>query len=107
MAKQGGISPRDLIGPVQTLLDQRVGEWVSPRWLWEHLQLTVPDLAQQVEQKVARYKDPARNNAVWFVSNTLWYFEKVPGYDVSDIERVPEMKGESIWLVARAEPTRR
>ncbi len=55
-----------------------------------------------MNDKVQMHKNPARNNAVWFVSNTLYYFEDRPGYRVSNVEQVLEKKDESIRLLARA-----
>lgn len=99
---KSGIQPKDLVDAVQERLDQEPGRWVSPKALWDFVQRSHPDLATQVAEKVKGYGNPARNNEVWFVSNTLYHVTKLAGYEISDIKRVPEMKDESLWLVARA-----
>lgn len=104
MTARPEITPKDLLAVVQNVLHEEPGRWRSPRYLWQRLGDLRPDLAEQVASRVGRYRNPARNNAVWFVSNTLYHLAKLQrqGYEVSDVDAVPSMKGESLWLVARA-----
>lgn len=100
---KGGIEPKDQVDAVRARLDQESGRWVSPKALWSFVQSDYPDLASLVKEKISGYGNPSRNNEVWFISNALYHVQKLDGYRLSDIEKVPEMKGESLWLVARAE----
>ena len=100
----GDLMPKDLLGAVCECLDQQPGRWVSPKAMWEFIQRNYPDLASRVREKVSSYVDPVRNNEVWFVSNTPYHAVKLGGDEISNIREVPEMRSESIWLVARAVP---
>lgn len=104
MAAKPGIQPKDLLASVQQALLQTPGEWRSPAELWDYVRRTEPGLSEQVKDKVRQYRDPARNNEIWFLSNTLFHLNKTAGFTVSDVGEVPEMKGRSFWLIARADP---
>ena len=97
------ITPRDLLSTIQVLLRHHRGEWVGPERVWTWILEADPHLAEQVRDKVKSYKDPARNNEVWFVSSAFSYLEQHAGFRVSNTEDVPEMKGKAYWLIARAE----
>ncbi len=102
MSSAPSITPKALVEPIAALLLERRGEWLGPEELWQGLQRSDPELAERVQQKVRTYKDPTRNNAVWIISNTLSHIAKDPGFEVSDTDHVPEMKGKAFWMVARA-----
>jgi hypothetical protein len=101
MAKSN-IKPIDLVETVKAMLDEHPGEWTSPQELWKAIRERDPGLAEQVEDRVKQYADPQRNNAVWFLSNTLYHVGKDPAYELSDKEKVPEMADRTLWLVVRA-----
>ena len=103
MSSSSGLTPKDLVATIRVLLRHHRGEWVSPKQLWDWIEGGEPDLAEQVRQKVKGYKDPARNNAVWFVSRALPHLEHDPSFRVSNTTDVPEMKDNAFWLIAHAE----
>lgn len=103
MAPKTGITPRHLAPIVQEILVKHRGEWMSPAKLWKEIQLEDPAITGRVQEKIRTYQDQTRNNAVWFVSNTLSYLDKQDGFSISNVDEVPEMRGKALWLIARAE----
>lgn len=98
-----GLQPRDLIDVTKRILIAHRTKWLGPEHVWEELIRIEPDLAAEVTNRVNKYKNPMRNNEVWFVSNTLYHLHKLPGFRVSNTEEVQEMHGKAYWLLARAE----
>jgi len=92
-----------LVPTIRVLPRQHRGEWISPKQLWDWIEGDDPELAGQVRQKVKGYKNPARNNEVWFVSNALSYLDREPGFRAANTEEVPERKSNAYWQIARAE----
>ncbi len=101
MASGTELSPKDLVPTIEILLRHHRGEWVSPERLWQWIIDADPDLADRVRVKVKGYKDPPRNNEVWFLSNSLYHLDKTY-FQISNVEATPEVKGGALWLIARA-----
>jgi hypothetical protein len=76
------------------------GEWMTPHRIWEELQRLAPEIAAKINYKVATYKDPQRNNAVWFITNTFTYMDKTE-FERSTVEAHPEMKAPGVWEIIR------
>ena len=103
MAAKAGITPRHLAPIVKEILVKHRGEWMSPADLWDEIKQVDTEVADRVQEKIRTYQDQTRNNAVWFVSNTLSYLDKQEGFSISNVDEVPEMRGKTFWLIARSE----
>ena len=101
------MAPIDLVPTLQIVLRQQRGTWKTPEHLWDTITECDPDLADRVRAKVGTYKDPARNNEVWFVSQALYHLDKLDGFRMETTANVPAMRGfgerSAYWLIARAE----
>jgi hypothetical protein len=96
------ITPREAVPAVLEVLREQRGEWMTPVQIWEQIRATEPALAGRIEQRVAAYKNPARNDATWFVSNTFTYLKRFPNFQVGPDPTTPVQPGQRSWPVARA-----
>ncbi len=94
-------SPRDIALPVAMIIRMSPDRWLTPQFIWKELQRLAPEVAEQVQQKTASYKDPERNSPVWFITNTFHHLEKSDEFELSDTDRVPVMRHPDVWLIIR------
>jgi hypothetical protein len=95
------LKPADLNVYIGMIIRDQPGKWLTPHFIWDQLQRLTPEIAEQVVRKVQTYEDPKRNNEVWFISNTLDLLGKTDEFELSDTDKVPEMRASGVWWIIR------
>jgi hypothetical protein len=94
------LRPVDVKIEVSMIIRSYPDEWLTPHRIWEELQRLAPETAEKIDQKIATYKDPERNNAVWFITNTFAHLDETE-FERSDVKVHPEMKAPGVWEIIR------
>lgn len=94
------LRPEDIKIEVSMIVRSHSGEWLTPHRIWKELQRLAPETAEKINEKVATYKDPARNNAVWFITNTFSHLDDTE-FERSDVQIHPELKSPGVWEIIR------